>query len=128
MQRLHATQDAVECADRREDMWPLIEHDAVRTLRLRRVSYFRARRQSLLRFLFEHLGGPHDGHSRGFANPQDFLLQFGKARPSTFHSQVAAGDHHGYGIASHCGQHDLGESLEALVGFDLDDETEMIGR
>jgi hypothetical protein len=51
-------------------------------------------------------------------------LQFGEPFAAAFDGEVAAGDHHAGAGAAHGCEQDLGEVLEALRGFDLDDDAE----
>jgi len=124
---VHAGEDVVEGSDGLGDVRALVEHDAVGAFAGRRVGDLGPCGLSGLGEGLQDLRRPDSRHVRGFAEGENLPGYFGEPFEADLDGQVASGDHDGHARVSHGGQQDRWEVREALPGFDLQHEAEVVG-
>lgn len=90
----HALKDVGQSPYGFNDKRPFVKHHAFGPHGGGGVGDFGTRGNAALGHRFEHLCRPDDWQVRGFAHPQDFLLDLGETFVAAFDRQVSAGDHH----------------------------------
>src|SRR5271165_5637720 len=123
---LHAGKDVHQNTDGDYGIGPLVQHDAFGALAHGGVGNFRARRHAFFLQCLQDLRGPDYGDVGSLANPKDLLLDLCEALIAAFHREIAAGDHDAERTRSHRGEYEIGQIGEALAGFNLEDEPEML--
>jgi hypothetical protein len=120
---LHARQDVIERAQRRDDEWrPLVQHHALSSVTHGSVGNLGPRRKALPRKRVQNLSRPDHRDVSGLADPQDLLLNFGQPFEAALDGQIAPRDHDPRTWQFHRRHQDVGQLLKPAPGLDLEDD------
>ena len=119
---MHAAENVVENVNRLHDVRSLVEHDALRAVRHRRIGNLRPRGLAVLGQALEHLRRPDDWDMRGLADPQDLLLHFGESLEPTLDCEIAPRNHHTASRRLHRFEQHRRKIFEATLGLYLEDD------